>query len=420
MVMETIPKPIEIAIDLKMFDKQKEFHHKVRETRWVGFFGGADSGKTTAGAMEAVYQVVKHPGPPLLIVAPTFPMLRRVTKRKFLQILPRELIKSSNDSQNFMELYNGTPIDFCSTQHPDSLYGSSVGRIWLDEAPLMPQKAFDILKGRLREGPEEHQRGWVDGTPKGMNWAYDEFRTDKPNRDCIYDVCSADNPFAGVGVLSDLRTLTGLFREQEYEGRFVKFEGLVYPMIEDHTHQIERPVIEMVRFIAGEDHGYEHPWVFVVAGQDEAGRYHCFEEIYLSHQTTDARIELVQDLMNRYPLNPVYSPDDRPEVIQAYRDAGIPVVAYKRDVDQGIPVVAATLAVVDGKAGLTYSAAVPKVYSECKQYQWRKRPDGSPGKEEPLKVADHGPDAVRSFVHGEKQQGGTQEIILLGEWGDED
>lgn len=405
-----------------MFDKQREFHEKVKQSRWTGLFGGAGSGKTTAGAMEAVYQAVKHPGPPLLVVAPTFPMLDRVTQRKFLEILPRELIQDYNKSKRHIELVNGTLIDFGSTQNPDSLYGSSVGRLWLDEGPLMPDTAFPILVGRLREGPDDHQRGWVTGTPKGLNWAYREFHSNKPDRDGVFEICSADNPYAGDAFLSDLRgTLTGAFKDQEYHGRFVKFEGLIYLMIEDATHQVERPMQEMTRFCAGLDWGYEHPWVFVIAGQDSEDRWHCFEEAYQTHLTTEAQIDLVLDYMGRYSLQTVYCPDDRPEGIEAYAQAGIPVTTYKREVISGIQAVAAALALRDdGKPGCTFSAACPKVYSEMKQYQWRRRPEGTPGKEEPLKVKDHGPDAVRALLHGEAQQGaGYQDIVLLGDWGDD-
>ena len=405
-----------------MFDKQREFHDKVRGSRWAGFFGGAGSGKTTAGAMEAVYQVVKYPGPPLLIVAPTYVMLKRVTERKFLEVLPREIIKLHNKSDHHIELVNGTLIDFASTQNPESLYGSTVGRIWIDEGPLIPDVAFRILVGRMREGPDETQHGWITGTPKGLNWAYTEFHSGKSDRDAICDICSADNPFVGESFLADQRgSLSGAFLEQEYYGRFVKFEGLIYTEIEDATHLIERPVSEMIRFCAGVDWGYEHPWVFVVAGQDEAGRWHFFDEIHQSHLTTDAQIDLVLDLMRRYSLERVYCPDDRPEGIESYKQAGIPAVSYERKVINGIQVVASALAIRDGKPGCTFSAAVPTTYSEMKQYQWRKLPEDKPGKEEPLKVRDDGPDAVRAILHGEKQQDvGSQEIVLLGDWGDSD
>ena len=343
-------------------------------------------------------------------------MLRRVTQRKFLSMLPREARASFNKSNNHLELVNGTTIDFLSTSHPENNYGDSVGWIWIDEAALIPKDAFLVFVGRLREGKAEDQRAWLTGTPKGLNWAYDEFQTGKPDRDGVFEVSSADNPYATPEYLEDMRrTYTGAYYEQEFLGRFVKFEGVIYAMIEDATHLRERTVQEMDCFEAAVDWGFDHPWVFGVAGFDSDERGHLFDALHERGLTLDDQITLVDGMLKRYPIQTIYCPDDRPDNIKSYQNAGFPVTVVKREVISGIQTVAAALKLRDdGKAGMTFSPCTEPVYTELKQYQWKVRPDDKAGKEEPLKVKDDGPDMVRYLLHGRKQaQGSAPGIEIL-------
>jgi len=412
-----------IRIPYEMDPKQRAFHKAVLENQLTGFRSGVGGGKTYAGAMETIRHALQlMPGSKGCVVAPTYPMLRDTTEATLLELLPDEAIKDFNRSENHLTLQTGTEIWFRSAEHPDRLRGFNLDWGWGDEVSLWKAEAFDVFLGRLRGSgavDRDKVRAWFTFTPKGFGKLKAEF--EKDGRSCI-QASSMDNTHLTDQFIAMLRSsYTDQFYAQEVLGEWVKFEGLVYADIEDETHQLERPVSEMVRFCAGVDWGYEHPWVLVIAGQDEAGRWHFFEEVHQSHLTTDAQIDLVLDLMRRYSLERVYCPDDRPEGIESFKQAGVPAVSYKREVINGIQAVAAKLALTDGRAGCTFSAAVPKTYSECKQYQWRKRPEGTPGKEEPLKVNDHGPDAVRALLHGEKQQDpGSQEIFLIGDWGDLD
>jgi len=407
-----------------MDPKQRDFHTAVLENDMTAFSSGRGGGKTYAGAMELIrHGLSLMPGATGIIGAPTYKDLRDPVQKTLLELLPEEAIVNFNRTENVMELRTGTQWLFRSADNPASYRGPNADYGWGDELSYWPYEAILTFLATLRgtgKIPREQVRSWYTLTPKGDMRVREMF--EKPRATIIYG-SSMDNTHLTEQFIQMLKQrYTGQFWQQEGLGQWVKMEGVIYPMIEDLPHQVERPITEMARFLAGVDWGYEHPWVFVAAGQDEAGRYHNFEEIHRSHLTVDAQIDLVLDLSRRYAFERVYCPDDRPENIQSYINAGIPAITYKREVITGIQHVASALALDEhGKPGMTFSAAVPKTYTECKQYQWRKRPDGAPGKEEPLKVNDDGPDAIRAYVHGEKQQdAGSQEIVLLGDWGDSD
>jgi len=418
-----------IRIPYEMEPKQRDFHKAVLEHDTTGFASGRGGGKTYAGAMELIrHGLSLMPGATGIIGAPTYKDLRDPVQKTILEHLPSEAIVNFNKSDNVMELKNGTQWLFRSADNPASYRGPNADYGWGDELSYWPYEAIMTFLATLRgtgKVDRSQVRAWFTMTPKGDMRIKQLFERDGAT--LIYG-SSMDNTKLTDQFLAMLKSsYTGKFYEQEVLGQWVKMEGLVYDMIEDSTHQLERPVSEMVRFCAGVDWGYEHPWVLVIAGQDEAGRWHFFEEVHQSHLNKDQQIDLVLDLMRRYALERVYCPDDDPEGIEMYIAAGIPATRYVRtqgkhsNVIPGIQAVASMLALTDGRAGCTFSAAVPKTYSELKQYQWRKRPEGTPGKEEPLKVNDHGPDAVRALLHGEKQQDpGSQEIFLIGDWGDLD
>jgi phage terminase large subunit len=423
----------EIGIPYKKSDKQKAFHDLLLTKYVTGFKGGVASGKTYAGAMEAIrHALYLMPGSKGGILAPTNKILTKYTQATFLELLPPELVTSFNQTNQIMTIRTGKPkphdittIHFGSAEDPKSIPGGNWDWGWGDEVSFWRKVAYRFFVARMRGSRDEYReqaRAWLTFTPKGSGWLRDSLE----KSDTTYvSATSHDNPHLTERYLNMLTEDYGgtdtQFYKQEMLGEWVKFEGLIYAMIEDGTHYLERPLQEMVRFAAGVDWGYEHPWVFVVAGQDEAGRWHIFEELYQTHLTTDGQIEAVLDLMRRYSLEAVYCPDDRPENIEAYGNAGIPAVSYKRDVVQGVPCVAQAMAVgPDGKAKCTFSASAPRTYAECKSYQWKTRPEGVSGKEEPLKIKDDGPDAVRSLIHGDHQAGGGEddEIFLLGNWGD--
>ena len=260
----------QLKIKYERSPKQTLFHKAVLEHEVTGFRSGVGGGKSFAGAQEAIRHAFQlMPGSRGGIISPTFRMLKRDTLHTFMEILPGELIKSFNQSDNIMTLVNGTRIDFCSMEHPERNRGPNWDWWWGDEASLWSKHGYDIILGRMRGSRDEYResaRGWVTFTPKRGLWLKSEL--EKPGCTCIAST-SMDNPHLTDRFLGRLKSAyTGAFYRQEVLGEFVKFEGLIWPDLEDETHRLDRQPSEMVGYIAGVDWGFTNPFAIAVLGID--------------------------------------------------------------------------------------------------------------------------------------------------------
>jgi predicted phage terminase large subunit-like protein len=167
-----------------------------------------------------------------MVVAPTYSMLSDATFRMFLGLAqdlgivdPGEVKRSAPPS---VRLRTGAEVLFRSADEPDRLRGPNLSGVWLDEASLMPQDAFTVAIGRLREAGEQ---GWltVTFTPKGRgHWTYETFATGRPDT-AIFCARTSDNPFLPPGFHETVRRqYTSTLAAQELEGEFIDAGGTMF------------------------------------------------------------------------------------------------------------------------------------------------------------------------------------------------
>jgi hypothetical protein len=428
----TAPQAIKITYGNGRTPKQREFHKLVErrgepghEIQVTYFCGGIGSGKSFAGAQETMRQAINFPGCVILVAAPTYKMLARATRKAVLDICPLEARVNFSETKNELVLVNGSTIYFCSMDTPDFSRGTNADRLWIDEPGLMPKAAYDILMGRLRGTRQEFRDylpAWLTGTPKaGTKWLIEEFETGKPDRAKI-KVRTFDNPNNPLGYVRFLQeTYSGKYALQELEAENVKFEGLVWPEMADLA-PVQIPSNIFSRYFAGVDWGYKNPFVIAVIGEDHDGRYHVVDGIHESLLDDNQQLQHALTFLSRYPITTFWCGPDEPGHIEAWAKAGINAKKANDDVVPGIQSVAAAAKVrPDGSHGLTASPAAVEIWTECQEYQWKPTPDGRPGREEPLKIKDHGPDAVRYAIHSEQKSFvAPAHFELITAWADED
>ena len=192
------------------------------DSPYRAFVGGVGSGKTYAGALEAITQPVGSRG---MVVAPTYPMLKDATLHTFLEVA-RPFISDYNKSDKRILFDNGTEILFRSADNPDRLRGPNLGWFWLDEAAMMNEEVWDIMLGRLRLSPG---RAWVTTTPRGKNWVYSTFVEQERDDYGVYRGSSRENSYLPDAFVESLESkYTQRFLQQEVEGRFLEFEGALW------------------------------------------------------------------------------------------------------------------------------------------------------------------------------------------------
>jgi phage terminase large subunit-like protein len=420
--MAVAERVVRIPYGLGVNEKQDAFHKLVEREGGPGheiqitfFKGGVGSGKTFAGAHETLRQAFKYPGVVILVAAPTYRMLARATRKTLIDVCPPSLIRDFRQSKNELVLVNGSIVWFCSTDDPEHNRGTSVDRLWIDEPGQMIKSAYDILIARLRGSRPEfgvHLPAWLTGTPKaGTRWLREEFERGKPNRARV-TVKTIENPHLPPGYVNFLReTYTGQYARQELEAEDVTFEGLIYPMLAEAIHYpVERQSREMVAFYGGQDWGFTNPGVAVVFGVDANGRKHFFEEFRASNLRISGWVDGWQGLCDRYPVKQIFCGPDQPANIAEYQTAGLPAIAATDDVTPGIETCLSAFALKDGLPGTTFSAAMAEAWVELVNYQWDRQRGDIEGSgfalknraEKPLKVNDHGPDAIRYGLHSRK------------------
>lgn len=204
-----------------------------------GFVGGIASGKSFCGAYDLIRR--SKPGRLYLVLAPTYPMLSDSTMRSFIGVAtqlglldPTHVKKSPPPSA---KLLTGAEILFRSADDPQRLRGPNLSGIWLDEASLMAEDAFNIAIGRLREAGEQ---GWLSATftPKGRrHWTYNTFAAGRPDT-AIFHARTRDNPFLHGHFEQTVRQqYTSTMAAQELGGEFVEMAGTMlvrawFPIIE--------------------------------------------------------------------------------------------------------------------------------------------------------------------------------------------
>src|SRR5262245_44720572 len=153
------------------------------EARYRGFVGGRGSGKTWAGAYDLIRRARKNHT--YLIASPTSVLMQDITVPKF-RALASDLGVWQEPNVRCTpyptaRLTTGSWVRFRTAEDPDKLRGPDLSGIWLDEASLMHEDAWNVALGSLREAGEA---GWLTATftPKGLtHWTYQVFGNPRPD-----------------------------------------------------------------------------------------------------------------------------------------------------------------------------------------------------------------------------------------------
>lgn len=193
------------------------------KARFRMFGGGIGSGKTRAGIMECFWQAA---GSRIMVVAPTFPMLRDSTRHDFLELArPLGLLmpgtEGFNKTENLAKLVNGTEILFRSADEPEHLRGPNLDAAWLDEGRLMTEATWLVVLGR------RISRAWITTSPGGgkQHWIYRTFDNDSEDY-AIIQAPTSSNPYNPLGWLESVQAAyTSTYARQELGGEWVDFSG---------------------------------------------------------------------------------------------------------------------------------------------------------------------------------------------------
>lgn len=390
----------------RLHPKQEQFVQA--EEHHVAYIGGIGSGKTHSGvarALRASYGWIGNQRIPTpnwgLITAPTYPLLRDVTMRTWIELAEEHVpgFRADMVNRGYMtaRLPNGSVVLFRSATKMERLRALNLSWWYGDEAGLYAPGVREIALGRLRE----HGRlgyEWVTATPKGKNWMYKAYAQEEQSDYRLVHSTSRENTFLGNDVLEMWeREYTGDFARQELKGEFVAFEGLIYAEF-DRTRHVSRTRPErFARVIAGVDWGYANPGVIVVIGVDGDGRIYVLAEAYERRRRVEEWVNVAAQMRETWGITQFVCDPSEPDYIRAFREKGLKAEAADNSVLPGIQAVQDTLARGgDGRPRLTVSPDCANLLSEIEQYQWAENRHGV--RDAPVKANDHAMDALRYAI----------------------
>jgi PBSX family phage terminase large subunit len=238
---------------------------------------------------------------------------------------------------------------------------------------------------------------WLNGNPNVRSW---HFTLD-------------DNPFLTAAFIRQLKTsYSGLWYRRFILGEWVAAEGAIYDMLDHDQHLVDPraipPIVDWL--VAGIDYGTSNPFHAVLVGRADTGRLYVtaeyrYDSARMQRQLTDAKYSAAfrqflatapiprTELQGVRPRYIVVDPSAASFRVQLNED-GVNSWLADNDVLDGIRTVSNVL----GNDRLRISRACPSLIDELSGYSWDPKAQKI-GEDKPIKVADHGPDALRYALH---------------------
>lgn len=386
--------------------KQAAFHRAVRTGDYTLFNGGRGSGKTTAGAIQAILEGIEYqPGTKGVIVAPTYPMLEDATMAEFFLWLPRQYIADWQKQRKVLTLTNGTEIAFRSADNPDSLRGPNRAWAWLDEPRnLRTREAFDIIIAQLRPAV----KCWLTTTPAGIfHWLYELFIAKPMPGASVITVRTNENPYLPDEYTTRLKAqYTGAFAAQEIDAEWVSFEGRVFDNfnVADNVDDVAEynPALPVMW---GCDDGYAsgqgpgtpgyHPRVILLYQETPNGGVHVFNMRSACNELAEQSIALVLGMGYPAPER-AYVDSSAAELRGRIWQHGIQTISATHPVSEGIKNLRRLVCDGNGVRLLKIHPRCTELIRELQSYRYDPASSAvQAGEPKPLKVDDHGVDALR-------------------------
>jgi len=375
----------------------------------TAYVGGVGSGKTASGVIRAKRHVEEwNPGEQGVIVSPTVPMLRNVIVPELRKwgLLDRPGIEHKS-SEHRIEYENGSTVILESANNNrkiERLRGLNLAWAWMDEAAFHKAKVHSILNDRLRVG--EYRNLFATTTPRGFNWVYDVFGDIEGDEEPLPDgrIVRSDSTTSILGVSTrsnpanpddyierQERQRSGEAFEQEIEGKFVSFEGLVYKWFGRDNRVDDDDLPETYdETIYGVDWGGSAPTA-IVCLRRSGDKWYVVDEFYERRVVNETIINDLERMHDAHGHGPIYCDTNEPRAIEQLRREEFAAREADKSVETGIRYVSSL------RDRLHVRNRCQSVIDEFNQYQYK---DGGDS-DNVLKENDHAMDALRYalFTH---------------------
>lgn len=423
--------------------------------------GPAGTGKSRALLEKLMLLALKHPGMRGLIVRKTATSLTTSALVTWKEHVIRELLLTgevdfyggSAAEPPQYRFRNGSRVMIGGMDKATRIMSTEYDVIYVQEAIELAEADWEALTSRLRNGVMTFQQLMGDTNPDtATHWL--KTRCNLGTTTILWSK-HADNPLLygtdgtvtafGEKYLARLRALTGVRRQRLYEGKWVSAEGMIYEDWNPAIHLIDKHPIppEWTRWWCV-DFGHTNPFVCQWWAEDPDGRLILYREVYWPGRLVEDHAKTIMAQVTDLTWEPGEGETEKdrpwtepyPRAIICDHDAEdratlerhvlLPTSAARKTVLDGLQAVAERLrkaqdglprlsimrdCVVERHPDLIEASKPTCTAEEFPAYIW----DAGAalrGKEQPLKVDDHGIDCVR-YIVAERDLRGRPRVRFL-------
>lgn len=412
--------------------------------------GPAGTGKSRACLEKLLLQALKYPGMRGLILRKTQVSLGSSALKTWRRDVAGEALANrtlwfyggSAEEPAQYRFANGSTILVGGMDKPTKIMSTEYDCIFAQESTELSVTDWEHALTRLRNHRMPYQQIIADCNPDApTHWL--KARCDKGTAKMIF--CRhEDNPVlfdellgadgtsrfelteVGAEYMAKLDSLTGVRYLRLRKGLWVAAEGVIFDEFAPEMHVIDEMPAgwESWPRYWSVDFGFTNPFVCQMWAQDTDGRLYLYREFYMTQRTVDQHARDILKVItttDRYG-NVVWN-EPHPYTILADHDAenrarfeneiGQGTTAADKNVKDGIEVTQARFrkaddgkprvfflrhALVERDSSLEEARKPTCTLEELPGYVWAPSPDGRAVKEEPLKLNDHGMDAMRYLM----------------------
>lgn len=288
--------------------------------------------------------------------------------------------------------------------------GKTFSLAYCDEMTLYPESIIDMIDTRLSNPhsmgfasmnpahPNHKLKTWIDKAESGdKNYYAQHFTLD-------------DNPYLDQEYKERIKnSLSGVFYKRNYLGLWCLAEGAIFDFFDKAIHVVEKPPRCAEYWIAGIDYGTVNNFACVLIGINtgrttQTGVCRWIEKEYVwdskkqgRQKTNGEYADDVAAFLEPYGPKAVYVDPSAAAFKLELRRRGIHVVDADNEVIDGITFMCAEVQ----KGNLFVCKECTNLIKEIEGYVWDSKACLK-GEDKPLKVADHGIDALRYAVYTHK------------------
>lgn len=377
--------------------------------------GSVRSSKTISSLVRWLQFVRTAPPGPLLMVGKTERTLKRNIIDPLVEMLGKARCKLNAGSGELHLLGRTVYVAGAYNEgSADKIRGLSLVGAYVDEASTMPESFWVMLLTRLSipgaqllattnpDGPQHWlKRNYLDRAALHLDRDGQLHRHGGDDRLNLhrFSFMLADNPNLTAEYIADVSAeFSGLWYRRLILGEWVLAEGVIYESWDPARHVVTA-VPPITRWIVlSLDYGTTNPFHALMIGLGDDRRLYVTNEWRwdskrqrrsLTDAEYSARLRAWADGLGIRPAYTVIDPSAASFRVQLHRDGWTSTLADNEVVD-GIRDTASLLAT----GRLLVSSACPELIAEIPAYAWD--PDAAErGEDKPIKVADHGVDALR-------------------------